>query len=408
VVVTGIGVVTPIGSTKETFWESLISGNGGIGPITRIDASEFPSRIAGEAKGFDPLTYLERKEIRHMDPFCQFAIGAAVQAVNDSGIDFDLCDRDRAGVIIGSGIGGMYAYESQHKNYIKRGFRRISPFFITMLIADLAAGHISIHYNLRGPNYAITSACATSAHSIGCAMKAIRYGDADIMVTGGAEAPITSMGIGGFCAMKALSTRNDAAEKASRPFDKERDGFIVAEGGGIIILEELEHAKARDAHIYCELVGAGFTGDAFHITAPPEDGDGAARAMQIAMQDAGLEPHKVEYVNAHGTSTPLNDAAETKAIKKTFGDHAYKLIISSTKSMHGHMLGAAGAVELTATILAMERNTIPPTINYEYPDPECDLNYTPNEAVKRSFDVALCNSFGFGGHNVSLVVRRYL
>ncbi len=407
VVVTGIGVITPVGNNKVDFWQNLIHGVGGIGRITKIDPSNFTSQIAGEIKDFDPANYIDKKEARRMDPFCQFAVSASIQAIEDSGIDFDRCDRDRAGVIIGSGIGGMYVYEDQHDAYLKKGPKRISPFFIPMLIADIAAGHISINYNLRGPNYATTSACATSAHALGCAVKAIRYGDADIIVSGGAEAPITAMGLGGFCSMKALSTRNDQPEIACRPFDNERDGFIMAEGAGILLLEEFEHAQARNAHIYAEIAGSGFTADAHHITAPIEDGGGAANSIAAALKDAGIQPGDVEYINAHGTSTPLNDKSETSAIKKIFGQRAYDIPISSTKSMHGHMLGAGGAVEAIATILSIENGVIPPTINYEFPDPDCDLDYTANHAVDKEISVAISNSFGFGGHNATLALKRF-
>ena len=407
VVVTGLGVVTPIGSTKEVFWDSLVNGKGGIGPITRIDASEFPVQIAGEVRDFDPLEYLSRKEARHQDPYCKFALGAGIQAVNDSGLRFDEVDPDRAGVILGSGIGGLDSYERQFKNFQNRGARKISPFFIPMLIADIAAGHLSIKYNFKGPNYATTSACATSAHAIGCAMKAIRYDEADIIVAGGAEAPLTVMGLGGFCALKALSTQNDTPEIACRPFDLDRDGFIMSEGAGVVVMEELEHALSRGAAIYGEIAGVGFTGDAFHITAPLEDGSGAAKAMNVALKDAQIKPEDIDYINAHGTSTQLNDKGETVAIKTTFGDHANHLAISSTKSMHGHLLGAAGAVEVAATLLSMQHNIIPPTINYVTEDPDCDLSYTPNEAVEREINAALSNNFGFGGHNAVIAIRKF-
>ncbi|MDP8228401.1 MAG: beta-ketoacyl-ACP synthase II [Candidatus Electryoneaceae bacterium] len=407
VVVTGVGVISPIGNDKEAVWDSLINGRGGVGPITRFDASDFAVRIAAEVKDFDPKVYIERREARHMDLFAQFGLAAGIQAVEDSCIDFELCDRDRSGVIIGSGIGGLCTFEEQVEKLLKRGPSRVSPFFIPMMIADIVAGHLSIRYDLRGPNYATTSACATSSHSIGCAMKAIRYGDADLMLSGGCEAPITKMGLAGFAALKAISSRNDEPEKASRPFDAKRDGFIIGEGSGVILLEELEHALARKAKIYCEIVGVGFTGDAYHITAPAEDGHGAVRAMQIAIKEAGLTPDQIGYVNAHGTSTSLNDKAESQAIRTVFGVYADQLSISSTKSMHGHLLGAAGAIELIVSMLAMNGEMIPPTINYEYPDPECDLNYTPNSAVKKKFDTAMSNTFGFGGHNASIVIRRY-
>lgn len=407
VVVTGIGMVSPIGSTKESFWDSLKNGKGGVGTITRFDTSEYPVHIAAEVKDFNPEEWIDKREIRHMDTFTQYAMGAGVQAVNDSEIDFDRCDRDRIGVIVGSGIGGMGVYEDQLRKLIEKGPRRVSPFFIPMLISDIAAGQLSIRYNLRGPNYATISACATSGHAIGCAMKAIRYGDADAVLTGGTEAPIVPTGLSGFCALKALSTRNDEPEKASRPFDAQRDGFVMGEGAGMILLEDLEHALNRGAHIYGEVAGVGFTGDAHHITAPPEDGHGAVRSMRIALEDAELELEQVGYINAHGTSTPLNDKSESGAIRQLFGDWADKLQVSSTKSMHGHLLGAAGAIELIVTLLAIERDLIPPTINYEFPDPDCDLDYVPNVARTAKIDVALSNTFGFGGHNASIAIKRF-
>jgi 3-oxoacyl-[acyl-carrier-protein] synthase II len=378
-----------------------------MGRITHIDPGEFPTQFAAEVKDFDPSSILDRKELRHLDLFVQYALMACNEAVLDSGIDFSQCDRDLCGVIVGSGIGGMAVMEDQIQTVYNRGPRRMSPFFIPMMISDIIAGHISIRYDMRGVNYATTSACATSGHALGLAMKTIRWGDAEVVITGGAEAPITLAGLGGFCALKALSTRNDAPEKASRPFDKDRDGFVMGEGGGILVLESLDHALARGATIYAELAGAGFTGDAHHITAPPEDGHGAVRAMQIAVKDAGLDITDIDYLNAHGTSTPLNDAAETSAIKQVFGEHAYKMKVSSTKSMHGHLLGAAGAVEAAACLLAIKHGIVPPTINYETPDPECDLDYVPNHAVKAEINAALSNTFGFGGHNASLVVKRY-
>jgi len=407
VVITGIGVISPIGLTKDTYWDSLVSGRSGVADITRFDTSDFAAHFAAEIKDFDPAVYMERRDYRHMDLFSQFSTAAGIQAVEDSKIDFDQYDPDRVGVIVGSGIGGMYVFEEQVRVLDSRGPRRMSPFFITKMISNIAPGHLSIRYNLRGPNYATTSACATSGHAIGCAMKAIRYGEADVMLSGGAEAPICATGLGGFCAMKALSTRNDEPEKASRPFDLKRDGFIMAEGAGIVVLEELDHALKRGAHIYGEIGGIGFSSDAHHITATPEDGHGAVRAMQVAIEDAGLTIDQIGYINAHGTSTPLNDASETNAIKRLFGERAYNLAISSTKSMTGHLLGAAGSLELIATLLAMKNERIPPTINYEYPDPKCDLNYTPNEAVDLRFDYALSNTFGFGGHNASIAVKRY-
>ena len=399
--------MSPIGSTKGRFWESLAGGISGIGHITRIDPSAFPTHIGAEVKDFNPETYVERKEARRMDLFTLFAMGAAVQAVEDSGIDFKQCDRDRVGTIVGSGIGGIIVFEEQLRILDQKGPGRVSPFFIPMMISDIIAGHISIRYDLRGPNYATTSACATSGHAIGLAMKTIRYDEAEVVVTGGAEAPICATGLGGFCSMRALSTRNDEPHRACRPFDAQRDGFVMGEGAGILVLEELNHALGRGAHIYGEVVGAGFTGDAHHITAPPEDGHGAVKAMQIAMKDGGLNLEDIGYVNAHGTSTPLNDKSETLAIKTVFGEHASRLVVSSTKSMHGHLLGAAGAVELAATLLALENQVIPPTINYEFPDPDCDLNYVPNHAVPLKFDAALSNTFGFGGHNACIAVKRY-
>lgn len=407
VVVTGIGVISPIGNDVKSFWESLVAGRGGVGPITKMNTDDYPVKFAAEVKGFDPEAFFERKEARHIDLFAQYAVGAAVEAVADSGIDFTNSDRERVGVIVGSGIGGMYAFEDQVRTVIERGPRRISPFFIPMMISDIAAGHISIRWDLRGPNFATTSACATSGHAIGIAAKMIRFGDADVMVTGGGEAPVSPSGLGGFCALKALSFRNDDPEHASRPFDLNRDGFVMGEGAGILVLESLEHALARGARIYGELAGVGFSGDAHHITAPPEDGHGAIQSMKVALQDAGMESSEIDYVNAHGTSTPLNDAAESKAIRAVFGSHADKLAVSSTKSMHGHLLGAAGAIELAASLLAMQNGIVPPTINYETPDPECDLDYVPNVARKMKVDAALSNTFGFGGHNASVIVTRY-
>lgn len=407
VVVTGVGVVSSIGSTKEAFWNGLITGKNGIGPITRMDVTDYTTKFGGEARDYDPAQHIDPKELRHMDHYTQLAMGAGIQAIQDSGINFDLCDRDRIGVIVGSGIGGMETMEKLITTIAEKGPRRISPFAIPMMISDIAAGHISIMYNLRGPNYATVSACATASHAIGLAMKTIRWGDADVVISGGAESPICPTGLGGFCALRALSTRNDDPAHASRPFDAKRDGFVMAEGAGIVVLEALEHAQARGAYIYGEVAGAGFTADAYHITAPPDDGNGAARAMAIALKDAGLNIEDIGYINAHGTSTPLNDKCETLAIKTIFGEHAKKLIVSSTKSMHGHMLGAAGGVELVATLLAMNHSIIPPTINYEFPDPELDLNYAPNKAIAIGFDAALSNNFGFGGHNACIAVKKF-
>ncbi|MDZ7314912.1 MAG: beta-ketoacyl-ACP synthase II [candidate division KSB1 bacterium] len=407
VVVTGMGVFTPVGNDLQTFWNNLVEGKSGIGPITQIDASNHATKIAGEVKNFDPNEYLDRKEVRHMDRFTQLALAAADQAVKDSGIRFEDTDTEQFGVIVASGIGGMKTFEDQIKLYLAGGPRKVSPFFIPMLIADITPGHISIRYGLKGINYCTVSACASASHAIGEAFHAIRSGMAIGMITGGSETPITEMGLAGFNALKALSTRNDEPEKASRPFDSDRDGFVMSEGAAILVLEELEHAKRRGAKIYAEIVGAAYTADAYHITAPVPGGDGAKRAMLSALKDAGLAPEQVDYINAHGTSTPFNDKVETEAIKAAFGDLAYRIKISSTKSMIGHLLGASGAAEAVATIMTLYTGTIHPTINLEKPDPECDLDYTPNKAVKKDVQVALSNSFGFGGHNVCLAFKKY-
>ena len=408
VVVTGFGCLTPVGNDVATTWRSLLAGKSGAGPITKFDATTFPVRFAAEVKGFDPVVFMDRKEAKRADAYTQYAVAAAVQAMQDAGFaEGNGYDPERTGVIIGSGIGGLRSFEEQHDVYKKRGPSKISPFFIPMFIADIAAGIVSMRFNAKGPNYATVSACATSAHAIGDAFRTIQYGDADIILSGGAEATVTPMAIGGFANMKALSERNDSPATASRPFDATRDGFVMGEGSGVVVLEELEHAKKRGARIYAEIVGYGATGDAYHLTAPAPDGEGAQRAMRRAMQDAGLGPADVQYINAHGTSTPANDLNETKAIKAVFGEHAKRLNVSSTKSATGHMLGAAGAVEFIFSALAVREGKVPPTINYETPDPDCDLNYTPNEAAARDMTAALSNSFGFGGHNVTLAVRRY-
>jgi 3-oxoacyl-[acyl-carrier-protein] synthase II len=408
VVVTGIGVVSPIGNDMATTWRSLLEGKSGAGPITHFDATKFPVRFAAELKEFDPLRYMDRKEAKRADAYTQYAVAAAVQAMSDAGFpDGHGMDPDRVGVIIGSGIGGLTSFEEQHDVYRERGPGKISPFFIPMFIADIAAGIVSMRFNAKGPNYATVSACATSAHAIGDAFRTIQYGDADMMLAGGSEATVTPMAIGGFANMKALSERNDSPETASRPFDQTRDGFVMGEGGGVVILEELEAATRRGARVYAELVGYGATGDAYHLTAPAPDGEGAQRAMRRAMKDAGVQPCDVQYINAHGTSTPANDVNETKAIKAVLGDAAKKVNVSSTKGSTGHMLGAAGVMELAFSSMVVREGVIPPTINYRNPDPDCDLNYTPNAAVKRDVTVALSNSFGFGGHNVSLAVRRF-
>jgi len=408
VVVTGMGAITPVGNDVAATWRAITAGVSGGGPITKFDASTFPTRFACEVKGFDPLLFMERKEAKRADPFAQYAIAASVQAMTDAGLDdASRYDPDRLGVIIGSGIGGLKTFEEQHDVYRERGQSKISAFFIPMFISDIAAGLVSMRFNAKGPNYATISACATSAHAIGDAYRTIQYGDADLVITGGSEATVTPMAIGGFCNMKALSERNESPETASRPFDATRDGFVMGEGGGIVILEDLEHAKNRGAHIYAEIVGYGATGDAYHLTAPAPEGEGAQRAMRRAMQDARLLPADIDYINAHGTSTPANDLNETKAIKAVFGDLATAVHVSSTKSMTGHMLGAAGAVEFIIGALAVRDCIVPPTINYQTPDPELDLNYTPNVAVNRPVRAVLSNSFGFGGHNVTLAIRQF-
>jgi 3-oxoacyl-[acyl-carrier-protein] synthase II len=408
VVVTGFGCLTPVGNDVATTWRAILAGKSGAGPISKFDATTFPVRFAAEVKGFDPVEFMDRKEAKRADAYTQYAVAAAVQAMQDAGFaEGNGYDPERTGVIIGSGIGGLRSFEEQHDVYKARGPSKISPFFIPMFIADIAAGIVSMRFNAKGPNYATVSACATSAHAIGDAFRTIQYGDADIILSGGAEATVTPMAIGGFANMKALSERNDSPETASRPFDATRDGFVMGEGSGVVVLEELEHARKRGARIYAEIVGYGATGDAYHLTAPAPDGEGAQRAMRRAMQDAGLGPADVQYINAHGTSTPANDLNETKAIKAVFGEQAKRLNVSSTKSATGHMLGAAGAVEFIFSALAVREGKVPPTINYRTPDPDCDLNYTPNEAASRQMTAALSNSFGFGGHNVTLAVRRY-
>lgn len=407
VVITGIGAITPLGNDINTLWQNLISGKSGMGLITRFNTDEYSTKIAAEIKDFHPEEYLDNKEVRKMDLFCQYVVIAALKAWKDSQLNINNEDVNRIGVIAGSGIGGLNTLETQCQILIEKGPRRISPFFITMLISNMAAGIISIQLGIKGPNSCTVTACATSAHCIGDAFKIIQRGDADVMLSGGGEAAISPLGIGGFCAMKALSTTNDTPEKASRPFDEKRNGFVMGEGSGIIVLEELEHALQRQAPIYAEIVGYGMTGDAYHISAPSPGGEGAARCMQMALKDASLQPEEVSYINAHGTSTKLNDAYETSAIKAVFKDYAYQLKISSTKSMTGHLLGAAGAVESIVSILSIKNDIIPPTINYEFPDPECDLNYVPNNALKMPVNIALSNSLGFGGHNATLIFKKY-
>ena len=407
VVVTGLGAITPVGNAVATTWQALVGGVSGGAPITRFDASEFKVRFACEVKGFDAGLYMDRKEARRADLFTQYAMGAAVQAMADAGLAEGGYDPNETGVIIGSGIGGLGTMEDQHSVYLQSGNRRISPFFIPMYIADIAAGVVSMRFGAKGPNFATMSACATSAHAIGEAFRTIRYGDADVMLAGGTEAAVLPMSIGGFGNMTALSERNDSPATASRPFDATRDGFVLGEGAGVVVLEELGHAVRRGARIYGEVVGYGATGDAYHLTGQPEAHEGLQRAMRRALRDGELTPGSVDYINAHGTSTPLNDPNEIRAIKAVFGEHARTLSVSSTKSATGHMLGAAGAVEFIACALAIRDGMVPPTINYSTPDPECDLDVTPNVPRARAVEVALSNSSGFGGHNVSLALRRW-
>ena len=407
VVITGLGVVTPLGNDVREFWRNLLQGKSGVGPITHFDTTDFATKFAAEVKAFDPHDYIDKKEARRMDLFTQFAVVAAENAVKDSGLLVADLPKERVGVIIGSGIGGMSTFEAQSRTLMERGPRRISPFFIPMMISDIAAGYISIRYGFRGANFATVSACASSSHAIGEAFRTIARGDADVMVTGGAEATITPLGVGGFNAMKALSTRNEAPEKASRPFDLDRDGFVIGEGSGIVVLESENHARERGARIYGEVAGVGYSADAYHITAPAPDGGGATSAMRLALKASGMKREEIDYVNAHGTSTPHGDAAETRAVKEVFGDHAYKMSVSSTKSMIGHLLGASGGVEFIVTTLSVHEDQVHPTINQETSDPECDLDYTANQAKKREVRAALCNSFGFGGHNVSIILKKF-
>ena len=407
VVVTGLGALTPLGNTADEFWTALTQARSGIGPITRFDASTYPTRIAGEVRNFDPLRYVEKKEARRLDPYLQYAIACAAMAVEDASLDPARVDGTRFGVLIGSGIGGIQTLLETHKTLLEKGPDRVSPFFIPMMIVNMASGLVSMRFGAKGPNSSVVTACATGNHAIGDAFKIIQRGDADLMLAGGAEAIIIPLTIAGFCAMKAMSTRNDEPTKASRPFDAERDGFVCGEGGGVVLVEALEHAQRRDARIYGEIVGYGMTGDAHHLTAPDPEGDGAARAMTAALRDGGLAASEVGYINAHGTSTPYNDKFETLAIKRVFGDHARRLAVSSTKSMTGHLLGAAGGIEAIATLLALHNGLLPPTINYETPDPDCDLDYVPNQARKQDVEVALSNAFGFGGTNATLAFRKY-
>ncbi len=407
VVVTGLGCISPVGNTLQEVWDSLVQGKSGAGPITLFDASKYPTRFAAEVKNFDPSRYLTPKESKHSDRFVQFAVAAAKQAVADAGLDMSKEDPIRVGVWIGTGMGGLSTIEEGYRDLQARGPSKVRPFFIPMIIANMAPGQVSISLGAKGPNSCTVSACASSAHAIGDALEIIDRGSADVMIAGGSECAITPLGVAGFCALKALSTRNDDPKTASRPFDKTRDGFVIAEGAAMMVFEELEHAKARGARIYGELIGYGMTGDAYHITAPDPTGAGAAGAMRMALEDAGLTPKEISYINAHGTSTQLNDKIETKAIKAVFGEEAKKVPVSSTKSVTGHLLGAAGAIEFLTCCMAIKDQIIPPTINYQTPDPECDLDYVPNQARKAKLSVCLSNSLGFGGHNVSLIVRKF-
>jgi len=406
VVITGLGVISPVGNTLEEAWGSLVQGKSGAGPITRFDASKYPTRFAAEVKNFDSSLYMSHKEIKHSDRFVQFAVASAKQAVADAKLDMTKEDPTRVGVWVGTGMGGLATIEEGYRDLEQKGPDKVRPFFIPMIICNMAPGQVSISLGAKGPNSCTVSACASSAHALGDALEIIDRGSADVMIAGGSECAITALGVAGFCALKALSTRNDDPKTASRPFDKTRDGFVIAEGAAMVVLEELEHAKARGARIYGELIGYGMTGDAYHVTAPDPTGAGAASAMKMALDDAGIRPDEVSYINAHGTSTQLNDRIETKAIKEVFGS-ATKVPISSTKSVTGHLLGAAGAIEFVACSMALKDQIIPPTINYHTPDPDCDLDYVPNQARKANLKVTLSNSLGFGGHNVALIIRKF-
>jgi 3-oxoacyl-[acyl-carrier-protein] synthase II len=409
VVITGLGAVTPIGIGVDEYWKGLIEGKNGVSPISKFDTSNFDTKFAAELKNFNPENYIDKKTIKRLDLFTQYAMATAEMAIKDSELNMEKVDKEKFGVIYGSGIGGMSTLEQQHWIYFsEKSPKKLSPFFVIMMISDMAAGQISIKYGLKGPNYATTSACATSSHAIADAFILIQRGSADLMVCGGSEAAITEMSIGGFNAMKALSTWNDRYLEASRPFDKDRNGFVMGEGAGTVILEEYEHALNRGAKIYAEIGGVGLTGDGYHITAPAPGGEGAVRAMRESIRDAGLSINDVDYINAHGTSTSYNDVNETKAIKTLFGEHAYKMVVSSTKSMTGHLLGAAGGIEAIATVLSIKNNLIPPTINLDNPDPECDLNYSAKKKTKKEVNVAISNTFGFGGHNASLLFKKFV
>jgi 3-oxoacyl-[acyl-carrier-protein] synthase II len=407
VVVTGLGIISPVGNSVDEAWKAVLNGKSGVGLITHFDASKYTTRIAAEVKNFNPAEYIEPKDIKKMDPFIHYGVAASIQAIKDSGLEVTESNAARVGAAIGAGIGGLTNIEKAHASIIETGgHRRVSPFFVPSSIINMISGHLSIIYGFKGPNIAIVTACTTANHNIGIGMRCIQYGDADVMITGGAEMATTPLGVGGFCAARALSTRNDAPEKASRPWDKDRDGFVLGEGAGILVLEEYEHAKKRGAKIYAELIGFGMSGDAYHMTSPPEDGEGARLCMVNSLQDAGLNPQQVQYINAHGTSTLVGDKGESIAIKRAFGEHAMKVAVSSTKSMTGHLLGAAGGVEAIFSVLALRDQTAPPTINLEHPDEGCDLDYVPGTARKLKIDTVLSNSFGFGGTNGTLVFRR--
>lgn len=407
VVITGLGPITPVGTGKEEYWNSLVEGKSGISHITNFDTEGYTSTIGAEVVDFHPAEYMDKKEAKRMDKFAQFAVAATKLAIEDSKLELENIDKRRVGVILGSGVGGIETLESEHTKLMEKGPRRVSPFFIPMMISNMGPGQVTMTYGFKGPSFTITTACASGNHAIGESFRMIQNGAADLIITGGSEAAVSPIAVAGFCSMKALSTNNDEPEKSSRPFDKNRDGFVIGEGAGIIILEELEHALKRNAHIYGEIVGYGATSDAYHITAPDPEAEGAVGAMRLALEDGGVDYTVVNYINAHGTSTYYNDKLETLAIKKVFKEYAYELSISSTKSMTGHLLGAAGGIEAIATVLAIEKGIIPPTINYETPDPECDLDYTPNKAKKRELNYALSNSLGFGGHNAAILLKKY-
>ncbi|NLB34411.1 MAG: beta-ketoacyl-ACP synthase II [Elusimicrobia bacterium] len=408
VVITGMGIISPIGLSLDEYWDSLINGRSGVGRITRFDTTDYTAKIGGELKGFDPENFgIDKRHVRRSDPFIIYAIAASMEAVKMSGLDIDKEDPFRCGCILGSGIGGLLTVEREHQKLLERGPRRVSPFLIPSMIADMAPGDVAIQHNLKGPNYGVVSACASSAHAIGDAMRVIQAGDADIIVSGGSEASISPLGLAGFCSARALSTRNDEPEKASRPYDADRDGFVMAEGGAILVLEELEHAKKRGAEILAEVAGYGATADAYHITAPQPEGLSGTQAMKLAIKDAKLNPEDIQYINPHGTSTPLNDKIETQVLKNVFGDHAKKLAISSTKSMTGHMLGAAGAAEVIASVKTINESLVHPTINYDTPDPDCDLDYVPNQPREMEVNAVLSNSLGFGGHNATLILKKF-